>query len=278
MTIREMEHAMGISKANIRFYEKEGLLSPKRASNNYREYTDEDRVVLEKIKYLRMMGISVAQIRLFMEGRRDLDTLMEERIAQIEEETAQLNRWKSLCGEMKKQDWDFDSLDTGLLSIQMDLQDRKGREIMKEDRGSILIQVRKWLFLICLTCILSMVFFPINTFLKIPVSESVMNIWIAVILFSPFPYWILYAITGGEGSGKEDGNWWGEREIRHSENKRNHYRGQIEIFNQLCIVSTLIIPINRIFHIQMPLWLIVVWLVIVFGSMIALAVVKNMDQ
>ena len=36
MTIKEIELQVGITKANIRFYEKEGLLNPGRGSNNYR--------------------------------------------------------------------------------------------------------------------------------------------------------------------------------------------------------------------------------------------------
>ena len=39
MTIKEVEILTGITKANIRFYEKEGLLAPGRSSNNYREYS-----------------------------------------------------------------------------------------------------------------------------------------------------------------------------------------------------------------------------------------------
>ena len=57
MKIKDMERQVGVTKANIRFYEKEGLLSPARGENNYREYTEEDREVLEKIKYLRMLSL-----------------------------------------------------------------------------------------------------------------------------------------------------------------------------------------------------------------------------
>ena len=37
MTIREVEQQLGMTRANIRFYEKEGLLSPRRESNGYRD-------------------------------------------------------------------------------------------------------------------------------------------------------------------------------------------------------------------------------------------------
>ena len=39
MTIKELETRTGISRANIRYYEREGLLSPRRLDNGYRDYT-----------------------------------------------------------------------------------------------------------------------------------------------------------------------------------------------------------------------------------------------
>ena len=35
MTIKEVEKKLNITRANIRFYEKEGLLQPKRCDNEY---------------------------------------------------------------------------------------------------------------------------------------------------------------------------------------------------------------------------------------------------
>ena len=39
MTIKEIEERTGMDRANIRFYEKEGLLAPERLANGYRDYT-----------------------------------------------------------------------------------------------------------------------------------------------------------------------------------------------------------------------------------------------
>lgn len=58
MTIKEVETLTGITKANIRFYEKEGLLAPGRSSNNYREYSEDDVEHLRKIRIFRIMGFS----------------------------------------------------------------------------------------------------------------------------------------------------------------------------------------------------------------------------
>ena len=49
MTIKDLEERTGLSRANIRFYEKEGLLSPLRRENGYREYTEADVQTLLRV-------------------------------------------------------------------------------------------------------------------------------------------------------------------------------------------------------------------------------------
>lgn len=64
MTIKEVEQMTGLARSNIRFYEKEKLITPARNENNgYREYTVEDIRNLNKIAYLRTLGISIEDIR-----------------------------------------------------------------------------------------------------------------------------------------------------------------------------------------------------------------------
>ena len=38
MTIKEVEAHTGLARANIRYYESQGLISPVRRENGYREY------------------------------------------------------------------------------------------------------------------------------------------------------------------------------------------------------------------------------------------------
>ena len=39
MTIRTVENLSGMTRANIRFYEVEGLIAPQRGENGYRDYS-----------------------------------------------------------------------------------------------------------------------------------------------------------------------------------------------------------------------------------------------
>ena len=51
MTIKEIETLSGLPRANIRYYESEGLIAPKRAENGYREYAE----VLLRVKLLQAL-------------------------------------------------------------------------------------------------------------------------------------------------------------------------------------------------------------------------------
>ena len=42
MTSKEMEARSGVPRANIRYYESQGLISPVRRENGYRDYSRQD--------------------------------------------------------------------------------------------------------------------------------------------------------------------------------------------------------------------------------------------
>ena len=46
MTIKEVEQILGIPRATVRFYEKEGLIEPKE-KNGYRDYSQTDVIRLK---------------------------------------------------------------------------------------------------------------------------------------------------------------------------------------------------------------------------------------
>src|SRR5699024_11645108 len=58
MTVKEVEERTGLPRANIRYYESEGLIHPARGQNGYRDYRQEDVDTLLKIKLLRQVGRS----------------------------------------------------------------------------------------------------------------------------------------------------------------------------------------------------------------------------
>ena len=66
--IGEVAVQAGVSAANIRYYEKEGLLSLKdRGENSYRLYTQQDIHQLRFIRLCRAMDMSLAEVRTLLE-------------------------------------------------------------------------------------------------------------------------------------------------------------------------------------------------------------------
>ena len=69
MKINEVEALVGITRKNIRFYGAEGLLSPRRNSQNgYRDYGGTEGEVLRRIKLLRQLGLPLGEIRQMQHG------------------------------------------------------------------------------------------------------------------------------------------------------------------------------------------------------------------
>ena len=88
LKINEVEALVGITRKNIRFYEAEGLLTPRRNSENgYRDYGEAEVRVLLQIKLMRKLGVSLEEIRRMQGGvhtvgdgmRRHLVTLERDR-------------------------------------------------------------------------------------------------------------------------------------------------------------------------------------------------------
>ena len=91
MKISEVEELVGITKANIRYYESEGLISPAYLQNGYRDYSGENVEALKKIRFLRELGFGIEQIRECINGTRTLFELAEERYRGLEDESVQIS-------------------------------------------------------------------------------------------------------------------------------------------------------------------------------------------
>ena len=98
MKINQAAELAGITSKNIRFYEDHGLIAPARASSNgYRDYSMEDVEQLCRIKLLRMLGISCENIRRLQSGELDFDTCMDDRMAELEKTSSNIEHMKTMC-------------------------------------------------------------------------------------------------------------------------------------------------------------------------------------
>lgn len=100
MNIREIEEELGIPRANIRFYEKEGLLHPQRKENNYRDYSSDDLQTLKKIKLLRELDMPVETIRAVQAGEVLLTDALGHQEQLLGHEAVRLERNQAICRSM----------------------------------------------------------------------------------------------------------------------------------------------------------------------------------
>ena len=104
MKIGEAAKKAGISPGNIRFYEKKGLLKPKREeSSSYRSYTEEDVERLKRILVFRKADLSVESIALLLEGKEEAETLLEKQEEVLEGKMKELEGSLLLCRKLKQE-------------------------------------------------------------------------------------------------------------------------------------------------------------------------------
>jgi len=72
MKIGELAKQSGLSAHTLRFYEKQGLISPStRSESNYRIYSQNDLSTAKFIKRSRDMGFSLEEVEVFLSIRAD---------------------------------------------------------------------------------------------------------------------------------------------------------------------------------------------------------------
>ena len=112
MRIKEVEDIVGITKKNIRFYEKEGLLSPGRESENgYRNYDEGDIRRLKQIKLLRTLNMPISDIRLLFEGELSLSEAARRHIDTLDSQKRSIEKARVMCGILLEEQSDIDSID-----------------------------------------------------------------------------------------------------------------------------------------------------------------------
>ena len=111
MTIKELENRTGMTRANIRFYEGEGLLSPKRLDNGYRDYSEEDARTLEKIKLLRQLQLDIDTIRKVQQGTLTLEQALFVQSTRLEGDKAVIERAAEVCRALERSGVEYAALE-----------------------------------------------------------------------------------------------------------------------------------------------------------------------
>ena len=110
MNIKEIEERSGLTRANIRYYEQEGLIAPARRENKYRDYSEEDLETLLRIALLRSLGFSLEEIRRLKSGEADFAAAMRERSAALESEGQRLLAARNVCDAISREVTSYSAL------------------------------------------------------------------------------------------------------------------------------------------------------------------------
>lgn len=135
MTIKEVEEKTGLTRSNVRFYEKEKLIQPNRDDRNgYRNYTERDVENIKKVAYLRTLGISLESIRLLINHEVELRFVIEKQSKILEEQIGDLEKAKQACQKMlASEQITYDELDIEVYESELMEYWEANQRVLKMD-------------------------------------------------------------------------------------------------------------------------------------------------
>ena len=121
MNIKQASEQSGVSAPNIRFYEKEGLLTPaRRQGNDYRDYTAGDVRTLKLIRMLRMLDVPLPAIRAVLQGEQPLQQALQAQQTVLEQQAAHLAAAMQFCADLARQRPQAETLDVDACLTRME--------------------------------------------------------------------------------------------------------------------------------------------------------------
>lgn len=197
MQINEVEKRTGITCHNIRFYEKEGLIHPSRnLSNGYREYSESDITRMNHIKLLRMLDISVKDIRIYLEKEKTLSDILREHLNALETEKTRIEQNLLLCQELVSME--FDDLSENTLEQMLCHKEayvNSLEKIKKQDKIENLFFFSGQFFCVlgCIIALIIMLYFYVTLYLAYMSRPfQIILILLAIFLFGCIARIVLY--------------------------------------------------------------------------------------
>ncbi len=84
-TVGEMAKELGVAPSTLRYYDKEGLLPfVERSGGGIRVFQDKDRAALAVIECLKRTGLSIKEIKAFMDWCQEGDATIGQRLELME--------------------------------------------------------------------------------------------------------------------------------------------------------------------------------------------------
>lgn len=91
-TIGEMANQLGVAASTLRYYDKEGLLPfVERTNGGIRSFKDDDVAWLKTIECLKKTGMSIKDIKQFIDWCIEGDSTIDKRLALIKKQKEEVN-------------------------------------------------------------------------------------------------------------------------------------------------------------------------------------------
>lgn len=104
MNTKQVEELTGLTRQNIRYYERQGLLEPAREDgNDYRDYSSSDVERLKLIKMLRMLDMPLKEIERIVNGKVSMKEAVEQQREQLLSQKEQLQAAIEVCVSIQKE-------------------------------------------------------------------------------------------------------------------------------------------------------------------------------
>ena len=123
-TVGEMARFLNVSASTLRYYDKEGLLPfVERSNSGIRMFSDKDYEWLKIIECLKKSGLSIKEIRSYIDMTKSGDDSLEERLQLFEE------RKKDVERQMKELQETLDLLKYKCWYYEMAIQDQSEERV-----------------------------------------------------------------------------------------------------------------------------------------------------
>ncbi len=144
MTIKEVEQLLEVPRATVGFYEKEGLITPTREGNGYRDYSNEDVEKLKKIIILRKIGMSIEEISDLFDGVKSMNEVLDDNIGNLQKQMDELKGAMNLCRRMKEDTVQISSMDVNTYWNTIEEEEKQGNRFI--DIAKDIIEIEKGVF------------------------------------------------------------------------------------------------------------------------------------
>ncbi len=142
-TVGEMARKIGVAPSTLRYYDKEGLLpNVERSGGGVRLFKDDDLSWLNIIECLKKTGMSIKEIKQFVDWCMEGDSTIEQRLELIdrqrEEVERQMKQLKNTLETLEYKHWYYDTAKkAGTCEIHKSIKDEDIPERIRNIKNKI---------------------------------------------------------------------------------------------------------------------------------------------